>query len=161
MSIRIAGRVAAALFVLAATTAAPAQDKTDSKVYENGKVANFSVATYDHSSPVFESFSFWNSPIGGNAIDYAYGKGDEAGHAAHAWTLMPMANISPWSSPIGLLLHLVPHGNVLLVSDRAGKYHKTFEWQSKARSTASGTFWQPCVAETEAMPFVRVRFLKK
>lgn len=159
MNIRIAGHVAAALFAFA-TTAAPAQDKTDSKVYENGKVANYSVATYDYSSPDFESFSFWNSPKGGNTVDYAYGKG---GTRVRLRTLGPNPDGRSFAVqfPNGLVLDLVPQGDVLLVSDRAGKYHKTFEWQYEGPVDGRGTFCQPCVEEAEAMPFVHEHFLKK
>ena len=160
MSVRIAGHVAAALFVFAAMTAAPAQDKTDNKVYENGKVANYSVAAYDYSSPNYESFSFWSSPKDGNAVDYAYGKN---GTRVRLRVLGPNSDGRSFAVqfPNGLMLDLVPQGDVLLVADRAGKYHKTFEWQYEGPVDGRGTFCQPCVEDTEAMPFVREHFLEK
>ena len=126
MSIRIAGRVAAASFVLAATTA-PAQDKADSKVYETAR----SPTTPWRPTTMFtglRKLQLLEQPQGRQRHRLRLRQGRHPGQVAHA------GPESRWQEfrravPNGLVLDLVPQGDVLLVSDRAGKYHKTFEWQ--------------------------------
>lgn len=159
MTVRMAGRIVFALFALAAANGAPAQEKAESKVYENGQVANFSLPAYNYSSPEFEGFSFWSSPKHGRIVDYSYGKG---GTRVRLRELGPNPDGKGFAVqfPNGLVLDLEPQGDVLLVSDRAGKYHKTFEWQYEGPVGGRGTFCTPCVEETKAMPFVREHFMK-
>lgn len=152
-------RIVLALFVLAAASGAPAQEKAESKVYESGQVANFSLPDYSYDSPEFESFSFWSSQKDGTIVDYVYGK---QGTRVRLHELGPNPDGKSFAVrfPNGLVLDLEPQDDVLQVSDRSGKYHKTFEWKYEGPVNGRGTFCTPCVEETKAMPFVREHFMK-
>jgi hypothetical protein len=151
---RFARRFAAVALVFAVAQGAQAQDP-----YAGRKVANFSLPAYNYDSPRFESFSFWSGPKDGNSVGYAYGKG---GTEVKLRALGPNPDGKGFAVqfPNGLVLDIEPRGDVLLVSDRAGKYHKTFEWQYEGPVDGRGTFCQVCVEEAEAMPFVRGHFMK-
>jgi hypothetical protein len=159
MTTRMAVRIVFALFALAGANGAHAREKAQSEIYENGRVANFSLPAYDYSSPKFERFSFWSSPNGGRIIDYTYGTGATRVRL-HELDPKPDAKSFAVRFPNGLVLDIEPRGDVLLVSDRAGEYHKTFEWQYEGPVDGRGTFCTPCVEEGEAVPFVREHFMK-
>ncbi len=155
MRIDIAACLAAGLFAIAAP--APARDGAN-RVDQGARVANFAVPGHDYRSPGFESLSFWSGPQG-RSVDYEYG----AHHKRlRLRTLGPSADGKGFavSFPNGFVLDIVPRDDALQVSDRAGTYGKTFEWQYEGPVDGRGTFCQPCVDEPEAMGFVREHFMK-
>jgi hypothetical protein len=155
MRINIAICMAAGLLAVAGI--APAQDD-GSRVYEDARVANFAVPGHDYSSPGFESLSFWSGPHG-QIVDYEYGTEHKR---VRLHELGPVAGGKGFAVrfPNGFVLDLVPQGDALQVSDRAGKYSKTFEWKYEGPVDGRGTFCQPCVEKPEAMGFVRDHFMK-
>src|SRR3546814_6926191 len=99
--------------------------------------------------------SVWSGPHG-KAIDYEYGADQKR---------VRLRAIEPDGSDEGfavrfpnrLVLNIVPQGTALQVSDRSGKYSKTFEWQYERPVDGRGTFCTPCVEQADAIGLVRRR----
>lgn len=123
----------------------------------DAKVANFSLPGIDRGSPAFERLAFWSGPRG-NAVQYGYGADERV---VQLQPLGPSRSSNGFAVrfPNGLVLDVVPRGDALLVSDRAGGYRKTFEWQYEGPVDGRGTFCAPCVDEDDAVEFVRERFM--
>lgn len=155
MRISIAACLMAGLFAI--TGMALAGDGT-SRVHQDAKVANFAIPGHDYSSPGFESLSFWSGPRG-QVVDYEYGANHKR---VRLRTLGSSAGGKGFAVrfPNGFVLDVVPQDKGLQVSDRAGKYSKTFEWQYEGPVDGRGTFCQPCVDEPDAIGFVREHFMK-
>lgn len=134
-----------------------AQDKATS-VYVDAKVAQFALPGHDYSSPGFESLSFWSGPRG-KAIDYEYGADHKR---VRLRAIGPGADGQGFAVrfPNGLVLDVVPQDAALQVSDRRGKYSKTFEWKYEGPVDGRGTFCAPCVEESDAIGFVRKHFMQ-
>lgn len=149
---------AAVIALLLACATAHAQD-ADRDVYMGGKVANFSLAGHGYGSPAFESLSFWNNPAAGKLIDYEYGA---APTKVRLRSLGKRADGKGFSVqfPNGLVLDVVPAGKTLQVSDRAGRYRKTFAWLYEGPVDGRGTFCTPCVEEQDAVGFVEAHFAR-
>src|SRR3546814_19790485 len=75
-------------------------------------------------------------------------------------TLFPYTTLFRSRFPNGLVLDVVPQGTALHVSDRSGKYSKTFEWQYEGPVDGRGPFCTPCVEEADAIGFVRRNFIQ-
>ena len=155
MRIDIAAALMAGLFGI--TGMALAGDGAD-RVYEGAKVANFALPGQDYRSPGFESLSFWSGPHG-QAVVYEYGA-DHKRFRLRA--LGPGADGKGFAVgfPNGFVLDVAPLDGALQVSDRAGKYGKTFQWRYEGPVDGRGTFCQPCVDEPDAIGFVREHFMK-
>lgn len=127
-------------------------------VRQGGKVANFALPGEGHDSPRFESLSFWSGP-NGKTIDYEYGA-DQQRVSLRA--IGPSADGKGFAVkfPNGLVLDVVPRDGALHVSDRDGRYDKTFEWQYEGPVDGRGTFCSPCVEKGDAIGFVREHFME-
>jgi len=146
-----------AIALLLAVAGAAFAQAAPGNVYHDGKVANFSLPGQTYSSPDFEHFSFWSGP-NGKAIDYEYGPGPKRVRLRLAG---PAAGGDGFAVrfPNGLVLDVVPQGKTLKVSDRDGRYSKTFEWMYEGPVNGRGTFCTPCVEEGDAVGFVRKHFM--
>ena len=151
---RIIGACAVALLLPIAGANATGPSATGA----DAKVANFSLPGIDRGSPAFERLAFWSGPRG-NVVQYGYGADDRVVQ------LQPLGVARSGNGfavrfPNGLVLDVVPRGDALLVSDRAGGYRKTFQWQYEGPVDGRGTFCAPCVDENQALDFVREHFMK-
>lgn len=63
--------------------------------------------------------------------------------------------------PNGLVLDLAFQNNLILATDRKGKYSKQFRWEYEGPVDGIGTFCTPCVEEKDAIDFVKKLFLQK
>src|SRR3546814_6084951 len=96
--------------------------------------------------------SDWSSDVCSSdlkAIDYEYGADQKR---VRLRAIGPDGNDEGFAVrfPNGLVLDVVPQGTALHVSDRSGKYSKTFEWQYEGPVDGRGTFCTPCVEEAGA-----------
>jgi len=153
-----ASRILVITASIVVATSAIAQSDADTAFYQDAKVANFSLPAYGYDSAKFEEFSFWADGKGGKRIQYSYDKGDKALTLA---ALGPSADGKRFAArfPNGYVLDFAVDGDKLLVSDRQGRYRKTFAWMYEGPVEGRGTFCTPCVEEADAPAFVRTHFL--
>ncbi|WP_417472482.1 hypothetical protein [Luteimonas mephitis] len=154
MKINLAACMAAGL--LAIMGIAHGADGVD-REQQDARVAQFAIPGHDDSSPGFESLSFRSGPRG-RGIDYEYGADHKRVRLRNLGTSAEDGGFAV-RFPNGLVLDVVPQGDALQVSDRGGKYRKTFEWKYEGPVNGRGTFCQSCVDKPEAIAFVREHFM--
>ena len=124
------------------------------------KVANYSVGKPGTAD--FEKFSFWVKDGVRENIDYVYGKDWKAATVAYAgkdrirWGTCFKVKFTN-----NYVLYFTPKENILLVTDSAGKYKKTFAWMYEGPENGVGTFCEPCAEDEDAaMELVKAYYLK-
>lgn len=150
----------AGLLATCPVAVAIAADAGNTNVDEGGKVANYSLLQFEYGSPKFESLALWTGKDGTTRVDYSYGADasevhlQQAGHTADGTGFtVRFAN--------GYTLDVTPQGKQLLVTDRDGRYRKTFDWMYEGPVDGRGTFCTPCIDEDQAPTFVRQHFLAR
>ena len=113
---------------------------------ETAQVANYSVGKYGTKS--YEHFSFWVKSDKREAIEYSYGKEGK-------YQKITYLDSSPYRGKRafrlkfddGLILHAVPQGSALLLTDVNGKYRKVFKWEYEGPVDGRGTFCSECAQD--------------
>ncbi|MEO6233089.1 MAG: hypothetical protein ABJB11_05660 [Ferruginibacter sp.] len=124
------------------------------------KVSLYSIGEFGKED--YEEFAFWVKANKRSEINYSYGKSNKEVKLKFIGIGVLNGNqCFKVQFSNNYILHIVPQGAQIKVSDLSGKYNKYFAWKYEGPVNGIGTFCEPCAEdEDQAMKLLKLYYLK-